>query len=477
MDRLKNSFTSEKGKFAAFACFLTIVCLLGGAARDDVASLILLRPLAILFAAYASMQLDWATIKSQACWPLAMLTALALIMALQLVPLPFSVWTLLPERAIFAEIADLGGIGEIARPMSLAPSRTLNSLYSLYVPLAAILLYIIQDTRRRRDSWYIFIILGILSAVIGLFQSVGSPDGPLYFYRITNNGLPVGLFSNRNHSAMMAAILLGMSIWSISSINPRSRSKIAKTGLAVFGTFSSILIIIMAGSRAGIASAIIALLVSILFLSQSKLFKFNENSRFHGGWSKLIAERRWLARLIMISGLLFVGTAVYFSFADSLSMRRIATSDIAGELRFQILPILNDLAVTYLPFGSGFGSFEYVFKVIEPLDLLSPSYLNHAHNDWLEFVIEGGFPAVAVLFVFVIWLLHRLIALKLWRSENWPSSAFLALFVITVLGAMSFFDYPLRVPYMMILFTVSCMTLELKFTDRRQNKVRADIDS
>ena len=54
--------------------------------------------------------------------------------------------------------------------------------------------------------------------------------------------------------------------------------------------------------------------------------------------------------------------------------------------KVRALPTIERLIAAYAPWGSGLGTFEQVFKLHEPDALLSPSYLNHAHNDWLELV-------------------------------------------------------------------------------------------
>jgi tetratricopeptide (TPR) repeat protein len=97
----------------------------------------------------------------------------------------------------------------------------------------------------------------------------------------------------------------------------------------------------------------------------------------------------------------------------------------------------------FWPWGSGFGTFVAVFKANENLDLMGDLYLNHAHNDLLELLIEGGLPAALLL---VAGLLA--IAVRLWRRMAARSTEqAIALAGLTILGlamAHSLVDYPLR---------------------------------
>src|SRR5690606_13196271 len=109
---------------------------------------------------------------------------------------------------------------------------------------------------------------------------------------------------------------------------------------------------------------------------------------------------------------------VYFSRA--LAFDRLFSGDNVEELRGQLVPTLTKMLTDYFPWGSGFGSFEYVYRIYEPLELLRPAYLNQAHNDWLQFPIEGGLPAILIAAVAAIWAALQSISLfKNWRRSRY----------------------------------------------------------
>ena len=57
----------------------------------------------------------------------------------------------------------------------------------------------------------------------------------------------------------------------------------------------------------------------------------------------------------------------------------------------------------YFPFGSGLGSFDPVYRAVEPLTAVTASYFNHAHDDALELLVETGAFGMAVLAAFALW--------------------------------------------------------------------------
>ncbi|GAA0475384.1 hypothetical protein GCM10009096_16320 [Parasphingorhabdus litoris] len=134
----------------------------------------------------------------------------------------------------------------------------------------------------------------------------------------------------------------------------------------------------------------------------------------------------------------------------SLAFDRLFGKDIISDMRGQVSSTLESMAQGYFPFGSGFGSFEHVFKQFETYELLRPTYLNQAHNDWLQFVIEGGLPAILLLIALLIWLVKRsvfVIRLGVWTSAG--KASIMSLGSLSFCAAASIVDYPLRVPTLM----------------------------
>jgi len=129
------------------------------------------------------------------------------------------------------------------------------------------------------------------------------------------------------------------------------------------------------------------------------------------------------------------------------------------DARFVLLPVFIEMLTTYFPVGSGFGTFEFVFKIAEPESFLHPQYMNHAHNDFVQFLLEGGIPAAIIAIVFLAWFGKT--AWRLGRGEAGHGLATASAAMIVLLMLASLVDYPLRVPSLMAVFAFACSYLHL----------------
>jgi hypothetical protein len=132
----------------------------------------------------------------------------------------------------------------------------------------------------------------------------------------------------------------------------------------------------------------------------------------------------------------------------------LSRSYVAEDDRYRFWPAVVSMIEHYAPWGMGLGSFPYAYEVTEPNNLLSALWLNHAHNDWLEYLSETGVPGALLALGFVVWLVLRLWPAR--RSSRAPSRkmAYGAGAVIVLLLAHSGYDYPLRTVTIAALFAV-----------------------
>ena len=115
------------------------------------------------------------------------------------------------------------------------------------------------------------------------------------------------------------------------------------------------------------------------------------------------------------------------------------------DLRWSLLPVLRQMASDNWLVGTGFGSFDAIYRTYEPTSLLMAAYVNHAHNDWVQIVLEGGLPAVVILGVFLIWLFKSVALTAIGSSSGVERCVFWAACVV-IIAASSLVDYPLRTP-------------------------------
>jgi O-antigen ligase len=459
-------FGTRARTFALWA-FVVLVFLTGGASRHDVFSLLLLRPLAFVAIAFALMSSQPGQFRAMPL-PFYLLLALAALIVLQLVPLPWDVWHGLPGHGSAAALARDAGIAGTARPLSLVPSRTSNALFSLGVPLAAFLLYRVAPMRARRQIAPALVIGGAVSVMVGLLQDVSGPASALYTYRVHSEGEAVGLFANRNHQGVFLACVIVFAGVYAARLRPSDRGTYFKLVLLAGLVAALVPFILVLGSRAGLLLGIAALATVPFVLMRApwvtQLLAPRRGHKPGRAKERAAPSRRISPRLLLFGAFALAITglgALALNNARDESFSRLSDSGAASPFdRAEVVGYLWRMLHDYLPWGSGFGSFDTVFHIYEPRDAISTVYLNQAHNDWLQFVIEGGAPAALLLLAFVGWAALKVVAAWRKRHSQQAPVRLAMLAILAIVALASVVDYPLRTPIMMMVlaFVVSLLS-------------------
>ncbi|MGB7373472.1 O-antigen ligase family protein [Pontixanthobacter sp.] len=443
------------GGWAMFAVLAVAVAVLGGASRADAGQLVILRPVAALFLIPAIYLYEPVAAKAFRA-PLICILVLLVIMILQLIPLPPSIWQSLPGREFVAELSLLVGQGDYWRPMSLTPTRTLNALFSLIIPVVALLIIVVTKVKRT-TLLYVVASIGFVDALIGLAQIISSGNEWLYQYRITNHGSAVGLFANENHSAVFGAISLMVIAYIICDQN-RKHSRHWQSAL-LFGAFVFVLLpSLTAGSRAGLLSTLFALLASAaMFLLHLGLNKHSKKDLPTIFGVPIGSRLLSVGLLVAITSI----TTLFFTFDRAPALQSLTSAGAFDDMRFKIIPVLTEMVSTFWFWGAGFGSFEEVYHIYEPAALMTPEYVNQAHNDWAQFFIEGGVPALSILVIGGIGFLRCLTGLGASNRQQLITQVFWIGCAAVVVFA-SLVDYPLRTPLFQFAITALLAALILE---------------
>lgn len=423
---------------------------LGGSARADAASLLVLRPLSVLALVWTAVTLTRGDLaRHRVLVALGCLTVLLLVA--QLIKLPPDLWRQLPGRAIMAEIDRSAGLGNVWRPLSMHPPATRNALWSLALPLALLFALMKLELRALQKLAAIMLVFVMASALLALAQVLGDAQGPLYLYKITNNGSPVGLFANRNHQAVLLACSFPLlAIWATPG-SGAVRTGRWRQGAAFAALLFVVPLVLLTGSRAGMLAAVLGIAAGVCLLLARN-------------------ERRSASRGSMVSGsrgaLGVLGAVLSLASISIWLQRDVALDRLLGmavedDMRARIVPTALEMMRLYWPWGSGAGAFAEVYQVHEPDALLMPAYMNHAHNDWLEIVLDTGLPGVlllvAGLFAYAVAVAHLWSAKS--RSNDLRTTGLAGASVIALLLLASASDYPLRVPSLVCLFVFSAVLL------------------
>ncbi len=441
--RVHEALCSDIARFTALCMLVVSVFLLGGGSRADILSLVVLRPLAFLFAAYALIVIEPAQLRAVRR-PAILLLALALLAAIQSIPLPPQLWEQLPGRALLARIAEDLGENAGYRPLSLAPARTMNTLLSLGVPLAAVLLVAAQRDAGRRRLPLVLAVAAAASALVAVAQLGGLAGDSLYLYRVTNSGLPVGLFANRNHQALLMAVMLVLFAETYRRATKAGKVRsLISMGLLLIGVLALVLILV-SGSRAGLLCGGIGAVAATSIVWRGA-------SRATGAAPNRYCT--WAIAATAIGAGALVAATFFLSRAESIN--RALTFDALEDYRAQRFSLLMQMLHDHWAAGIGFGAFEGVFHRYETVDALTPFIFNQAHNDWLQFPMEGGVLGTLIL----------LAALALFAAKAIPALGnalrgriggdFALVVVVILIAVASVFDYPLRTPIFMLVAAVA----------------------
>jgi len=431
----ESAVSLQASQLIVLGIFCFALVLAGGSSRFDASQIAVLRPLAALLLIPALWFLGREDLR-RAPVVLALLGLWLVWMVVQLIPLPSDLWHQLPGREAIRDLDVIAGQDEVSRPISFAPFRGWNSVLAMIVPLSALLIALAFKLSSRQ-LLLLVAAFGVLDAALGLLQVLGGAQSPLYFYSITNRGFPVGIFANENHSALLSAMTLV--ILARLGLSAATAMDARWLRLAYVPAFILVLLaILISGSRVGLLFALMALGAGVTMAWLEKWGGARQSGRQASASDGRV--NRWLPAFALA---VMLGLIVAFLVLE----RTPAFEDLFArssfeDLRWSIWPFLKGMMQTHWLLGTGFGSFDRVYQIYEPTDLLMRSYVNQAHNDWAQIVIEGGLPAVAIVSATLIWLGSSVYSI--WSHGKARAVFWIA--VLALLCAASLVDYPFRTP-------------------------------
>lgn len=358
------------------------------------------------------------------------IAAVILLPAVQLLPLPHDWWSALPGRELAAQVLAAAGQPSAWRPATLDVTATLGTLSIVIWMVGLLLAMLAMSQREVRQTLMLVVVLTALHVAIGTVQFLSHGDS-FVFYRLAHRGALIGFFANKNHAALFIAIgmLVAYALVTPAQLRDR-RVQSAAAGLALL----MVVALIATLSRAG-------LMLGLLALGFMWLFQQLDRSRI-----------RWRPLLGGAAALLVTAALINTSAAATRIFDRFG--GITGDVRQGIWQRSAPLIDAYWPWGAGLGSFPDVFAVSERLDWLEITYLNHAHNDYMELLIEAGIPALVLMIVLGVALVSH--AVGAWRERRLPGGrqALIGVMIVTLCLLHSVVDYPLRRLAITVLFAL-----------------------
>ncbi len=425
----------------ASAVLLVFSFAFGGASRQHELRLALVELAALPLAVLAGVRLIQSSRWREHKLALGLAAAIVAVPLIQLIPLPPGLWTALPGRDQMVLALELAGLEPGWGPLSLAPDRTWQSALALTPPLAMFLGALGLDHPQRVRLVQLCVAASVAGILLGAAQ-LASGGERLYPWATTGAGSVTGFFANRNHLASFVLVALPFAtIWGAAALRRRTQHSLP---LWLGALFAGLAVVALAAirSRAGIV-----------------LFTPVLGATLLAGWIAAGRGRPRPALLVVLGSIAAALTAVAVLALPPI-LDRFDTLG-APEARFERWPLVAETAQTYLPLGTGIGSFDAVYRSVEPLAELDATFFNQAHNEYLEVWLETGWAGIAVLLAFLVWYGRRA-----WAAWKGPPSREADLqrgasIGIAVLLLHSIADYPLRTVALAVVFALCCGLLEL----------------
>ncbi|MEL6755955.1 MAG: O-antigen ligase family protein [Pseudomonadota bacterium] len=376
-------------------------------------------------------------------WPTRFLLTLVLLVVVQLIAMPTSVWQMLGERSLIGEGWGIFETVPMFEQISVAPARTVTAAFYFLIPISIVVL-VYRLGWRAATTYLPWTISGIgaASALLGLMQVLLPATPELYFYVYTNQGAPVGFFANVNNHAIFLLMTMAFTSVLLSGFFSTRQRTDHQTGLLLFaGGLGGLQLlgVLAAGSVAGYLLLVPVLgLCALIMQSQKRLFN---PMPLLIGTLILIPSVLLIAHSPLLSGL---GTTVI---TNEGPMSRLGLAEVGLEVFWD-----------HFLLGTGLGTFEPVFKAYEDPETVSLTYANHVHNDYLQWAIETGIVGFSLLLAALIWLVRQMF--RAWQMTAYPTRRMRRAAATAALVPIlhSLIEYPLRTPSTLALASL-CIAL------------------
>ena len=367
------------------------------------------------------------------------LVALALLPWLYLLPLPAAWFADQGGRALYrAPAAWLGADDPAWAPLTLAPFATWTVALDLLAPLAVFLAVRQLGPAQHARLLGLLLALAVAQGLYGLLQFASASSGSAWLLaQGAHAGSATGSFTNRNHLALLLEMLVPLAV--LLTLRPpagqRPDAAAARQRALGYGAVAAFLLLclLFTRSRTGITLALLGLVLALT-----------------------LGAPRWRAgRALGVAGglLLFaLGVASVMGLAPVIA--RFSVDALLADARPRILTVTLEVLRAWWPLGSGPGTYALVVPPAQPLTLPNV-VLNHAHNDYLEWLVETGALGALLLSAALGACLRQgyrvARAARRAAANPLPRGAGLGLLLV---AAHELVDYGLQIPLNQLVFAV-----------------------
>ncbi|MBK6555792.1 MAG: O-antigen ligase family protein [Comamonadaceae bacterium] len=353
---------------------------------------------------------------------------------LQLIPLPGGLWAALPGHAPYAQALAVAQVSDAGyRALSLMPDATWTSVLAGIPLMAAFLLACFCSPAHLHRLVQALVVFAVAQAVLGLLQMGPFPG---LSFGLVKGGRVVGTFANRNHFASYITMTVPLAILlfrqATASARGASRRPAAAAPWARSGGWRCFSCWPPCWHRAHAAAP------SPAWWSPCWRCCCCRSARATG------PRRHWgMAGAAALLALVVLAVGL-----DALQARfESEGAYLEGERWLYVIGSWH-AALAFWPFGSGLGSYASVFPAFQPVGV--HGFIEHAHNDYVQLLMECGLLAVALGLLALV-LIARQVARLVRRARRMGLDAAGLLQASCGLGLLavllhSWVDFNLRIP-------------------------------
>ncbi|HEY4530696.1 MAG TPA: O-antigen ligase family protein [Luteimonas sp.] len=407
-------------------CMLLALCVVsGGSSQESGAGVLAAQLIALPLLAWAGWRLlhggrDTSGLHLHA-W-LAFASVLFAIPMLQ-AALPASLAGGEGRAALAADLA----LFDVARPgrWSLAPAASRAAAFQLLPALAIFAMALSLPHAAQRRLAQLIVVLAVASLLLGVAQLGAPKESALNPYPRWSPAMN-GFFANPNHQATLLVVAATLACARLAMVvgawRPGRPHRVAHGVVSALVMLLAAVALPLTGSRAGVVLMILACALVVL-----------------AHWPAWRGGLR--SRAVLVASMLIAAAALF------LSLRWMQVEAI-DELRGPLRALTGDIAARFAPMGAGVGSYVPVFEQEAPRGLLMANYVNHAHNEYAQWWLEAGVPAVIAMLLGAA-ALALCLRILLRQPAHVRGLGITALVALGAILAHSLVDYPLRTPAML----------------------------
>jgi len=309
-------------------------------------------------------------------------------------------------------------------------------LYCSYAMLCFLSGQALLRAVQARDLAVIFTLYGFGLAAFAVLYGISS-NGKLYwFYPLSQGGWIYGPYVNHNHYAGLMELLVPIPLVLALTRLPEDKERIA-AGIAAAVMVGTIF---LSGSRGGMLAIGFELAVlAVILLGEKKRMRVVIGLVAFG--------------LVLVGMLTWLGGKELTARVSSISSE--SRTEISGGMRSSIDRDALSMFRSKPVLGWGLGTFPTVYPQFR--SFYTNFFVNEAHNDYLQLLVETGLVGFATMIWFLVVLYRRAVP----KIGGWMTDVNGAVTLVCMLGLSgilvhSLVDFNLQIPANAALFYVFC---------------------